>query len=54
MMCQRAVVRAEPDHARADDVSCHRNSVIYRLKQIEQLTGRSLNDPGTRCCSGWP
>jgi DNA-binding PucR family transcriptional regulator len=24
---------------------CHRNTVIYRAKQIEELTGRSLSDP---------
>lgn len=33
-----------PTHA-ADDLYCHRNTVIYRLKQIESLTGRSLGDP---------
>jgi DNA-binding PucR family transcriptional regulator len=27
---------------------CHRNTVIYRLKQIEQLTGRSLQVPRDR------
>lgn len=33
-----------PTHA-AEDLYCHRNTVIYRMKQIEQLTGRSLTDP---------
>ncbi len=33
-----------PTHA-ATDLFCHRNTVIYRLKQIESLTGRSLTDP---------
>ena len=28
----------------ADELFCHRNTVIYRMKQIEQLTGRSLTD----------
>lgn len=30
-----------PTHA-AEHLFCHRNTVIYRLKQIESLTGRSL------------
>jgi sugar diacid utilization regulator len=29
---------------------CHRNTVIYRAKQIEELTGRLRSDPGTSCC----
>ena len=29
----------------AEELYCHRNTVIYRMKQIEQLTGRSLADP---------
>ncbi len=29
----------------AEELYCHRNTVIYRMKQIEQLTGRSLGDP---------
>ncbi len=29
----------------AEALYCHRNTVIYRAKQIEQLTGRSLADP---------
>lgn len=33
-----------PTHA-AEQLFCHRNTVIYRLKQIEQLTARSLSDP---------
>ncbi|MBS43887.1 MAG: transcriptional regulator, CdaR [Nocardioides sp.] len=33
-----------PTHA-ATELYCHRNTVIYRLKQIESLTGRSLTDP---------
>lgn len=33
-----------PTHA-AEQLFCHRNTVIYRLKQIESLTGRSLADP---------
>ncbi len=27
---------------------CHRNTVIYRMKQIEELTGRSLHVPRDR------
>ncbi|MDJ0395580.1 helix-turn-helix domain-containing protein [Rhodococcus sp. G-MC3] len=27
---------------------CHRNTVIYRIRQIEDLTGRSLTDPRDR------
>lgn len=33
-----------PTHA-AEELFCHRNTVIYRLKQIESLTGRSLQEP---------
>ena len=33
-----------PTHA-AEQLFCHRNTVIYRMKQIEALTGRSLSDP---------
>ncbi len=33
-----------PTHA-AEDLFCHRNTVIYRLRQIEDTTGRSLSDP---------
>ena len=35
---------ASPTHAAAQ-LFCHRNTVIYRMKQIETLTGRSLRDP---------
>ena len=28
----------------AEALYCHRNTVIYRAKQIEELTGRSLSD----------
>lgn len=40
-----------PTHA-AEDLFCHRNTVIYRLKQIEQLTGRSLADPRDKMLLG--
>ncbi len=33
-----------PTHAAAEP-SCHRNTVSYRLRQLEELTGRSLTDP---------
>ena len=33
-----------PTHA-ASALFCHRNTVIYRIKQIEELTGRCLTDP---------
>jgi hypothetical protein len=33
-----------PTHA-AEQLFCHRNTVIYRTKQIESMTGRSLQDP---------
>ncbi len=33
-----------PTHA-AEELYCHRNTVIYRMKQIERLTGRHLTDP---------
>ena len=35
---------ASPTHA-AEQLFCHRNTVIYRMKQIESLTGRNLQDP---------
>lgn len=38
---------ASPTHA-AEALYCHRNTVIYRMKQIEQLTGRSLHVPRDR------
>lgn len=40
-----------PTHA-ATDLYCHRNTVIYRMKQIEQLTGRSLADPRDKMLLG--
>jgi len=40
-----------PTHA-AEALYCHRNTVIYRLKQIEQLTGRSLQVPRDRLLLG--
>lgn len=33
-----------PTHA-AERLFCHRNTVIYRMKQLESLTGRRLQDP---------
>ncbi len=29
----------------AEELFCHRNTVIYRARQIEALTGRRLADP---------
>jgi hypothetical protein len=40
-----------PTHA-AEELFCHRNTVIYRLKQIEQFTGRSLTDPRDKMLLG--
>lgn len=40
-----------PTHA-ATELYCHRNTVIYRMKQIEQLTGRSLTDPRDKMLLG--
>ncbi|WP_121256775.1 PucR family transcriptional regulator [Nocardioides ferulae] len=40
-----------PTHAAAE-LYCHRNTVIYRMKQIEQLTGRSLADPRDKLLLG--
>lgn len=40
-----------PTHAAAD-LFCHRNTVIYRLKQIESLTGRSVADPRDKLLLG--
>lgn len=40
-----------PKHA-AEDLFCHRNTVIYRMKQIEQLTGRSLANPRDKMLLG--
>ena len=36
----------------ATELYCHRNTVIYRMKQIEQLTGRSLTDPRDKMLLG--
>jgi len=36
-----------PTHA-ATALYCHRNTVIYRLKQLESLSGRSLQVPRDR------
>lgn len=36
-----------PTHA-AQDLYCHRNTVIYRMRQLQALTGRDLGDPGDR------
>jgi hypothetical protein len=36
----------------AEALFCHRNTVIYRLKQIEQLTGRDLQVPRDRLLLG--
>jgi hypothetical protein len=38
---------ASPTHA-AEALYCHRNTVIYRMKQIQQLTGRSVHVPRDR------
>lgn len=40
-----------PKHA-AEDLFCHRNTVIYRMKQIEHLTGRSLANPRDKMLLG--
>lgn len=40
-----------PTHA-AEELFCHRNTVIYRIKQIEQLTGRSLASPRDKMLLG--
>jgi len=40
-----------PTHAAAE-LYCHRNTVIYRMKQIEQLTGRKLSDPRDKLMLG--
>ncbi len=40
-----------PTHAAAE-LYCHRNTVIYRMKQIEQLTGRRLSDPRDKLMLG--
>ncbi|WP_205473962.1 CdaR family transcriptional regulator [Nocardioides sp. SYSU D00038] len=40
-----------PTHA-AEELYCHRNTVIYRLRQIEELTGRVLADPRDKMLLG--
>jgi len=40
-----------PTHA-AEELYCHRNTVIYRMRQIEDLTGRSLSDPRDKLLLG--
>jgi DNA-binding PucR family transcriptional regulator len=32
----------------ADELYCHRNTVMHRLRRIEQVTGRSVGDPRAR------
>jgi DNA-binding PucR family transcriptional regulator len=32
----------------ADELYCHRNTVMHRLRRIETVTGRKLTDPRTR------
>ena len=36
----------------AESLFCHRNTVIYRTRQIEQLTGRRLSDARDRMLLG--
>lgn len=36
-----------PTHA-ASELYCHRNTVIYRMRQLRELTGRDLGDPRDR------
>ena len=40
-----------PTHA-ASVLYCHRNTVIYRLRQLEELTGRRLSDARDRLVLG--
>lgn len=40
-----------PTHA-ATELYCHRNTVIYRMKQVEELTGRSLANPRDKMLLG--
>lgn len=40
-----------PTHA-AEELYCHRNTVIYRTKQIEQITGRTLTSPRDKMLLG--
>lgn len=46
MRCHGSATRA------AEELYCHRNTVLYRIKQIEQLTGRSLRSPRDRLMFG--
>ena len=32
----------------ADELYCHRNTVMHRLRRIEQVTGRKVADPRAR------
>jgi DNA-binding PucR family transcriptional regulator len=32
----------------ADELYCHRNTVMHRLRRIESVTGRKLSDPRSR------
>ena len=44
-----AVLAAEGSPTRAaDQLYCHRNTVMHRLRRIEQVTGRSVADPRSR------
>jgi DNA-binding PucR family transcriptional regulator len=36
----------------AESLYCHRNTVIYRARQIEELTGRDLGDARDRMLLG--
>ena len=36
-----------PTHA-AQELYCHRNTVIYRMRQLQALTERDLSDPQDR------
>jgi DNA-binding PucR family transcriptional regulator len=40
-----------PTHA-AEELFCHRNTVIYRARQIEQITGRTLTSPRDKMLLG--
>ena len=48
-----ALIRCNVSHSRAaEELFCHRNTVIYRQKQIEALTGRDLRVPRDRLMLG--
>jgi DNA-binding PucR family transcriptional regulator len=32
----------------ADELYCHRNTVMHRLRRIESVTGRKVTDPRAR------